>query len=304
MTFRYYRRIESQGWQDHAKLKVNSLWRRRVKGMLSGDQNKAVIEHDHGPATTVHVFRADPTNCGDWWSLPARYFTFPSHDNVVDINDWGPDTHFAGTAILGGGGLIGPAFSHLESMLDRPEIICVGWGLGENMLDDKRSGYVSGAAALPDYVSRFRLLGIRDVIDGFRWVPCASCMHPVFSGHHEIKHEIVVFEHKRLPLGIDGLPRMTNQGNDIDAIVRFIASGKTVVTNSYHGAYWAILLGRPCVTIPFSSKFYRMKHPPHLCPHDEWRQGVDKARVYESALAESRKANVDFYADVMDLLLG
>lgn len=302
MAFKYYRCITSQGWRSSTALRARSKTERKVAGLLGGFKDSALLEHDHADGNIVHMFRADPTNCGDWWSLPARYFTFPLHDNVVDVNDYGGRSLLKGMVILGGGGLIGPAFRQIGDMLGDPGIRCIGWGLGDNMLDDKRSGYVGGFTDLPDYIRQFKLLGIRDVIDGLRWVPCASCMHPVFSENYERRHDVVVLEHKRIPLGIKGVPTMTNNGNDIEQIVRFIASGDTVVTNSYHGAYWAILLGRKCVAIPFSSKFHRMRHPATLCQPGDWKSGMVKATIHDNALAESRLANVRFYADVMELL--
>ncbi|ACL71571.1 conserved hypothetical protein [Thioalkalivibrio sulfidiphilus HL-EbGr7] len=249
-----------------------------------------------------HIFRADPTNCGDWWSLPAHYFTFPNHDSVIDINDYEPGMDFNRIAIIGGGGLIGPAFRQLEDLIERNDVICIGWGLGNNMTDDKRTGYVAHGAPLPEYATRFNLLGIRDVVEGLRWVPCASCMHPSFRHDYPVIHDIVVFEHKRIPLNIGPFPRMSNAGSDIERVIRFLASGDTIITNSYHGAYWAALLNRKCVAIPFSSKFYGFKHPPALTTIDGWKGAIRRATAYSEALQSCRAANISFYSDVSELV--
>lgn len=302
MSFKYSKRIVTEGWQSCSRFRPVHKTARKISGILGAPDPASILPASLGREPISHIFRADPTNCGDWWSLPAHYFTFPRHDAVIDINDYTPRVPFRGTAIIGGGGLIGPAFSQLEDLVKRPDVRCIGWGLGNNMLDDKRSGYVSDTVSLPDYIKHFDLLGVRDFVEGLRWVPCASCMHPLFSGDYEITSDFVIFEHKRLPIAIDGFPRLTNNGSDIDSIVRFLASGETVLTNSFHGAYWATLLGRRCIAFPFSSKFYGLKHQVPLCRQQEWRDFLSKTVVYDAALAECRRANIEFYRDVVSLL--
>ena len=46
---------------------------------------------------------------------------------------------------------------------------------------------------------------------------------------------------------------------DENKTIEFIGSGDVVVTNSYHGAYWATLLGKVVVAFPWASKFYGLK---------------------------------------------
>jgi len=74
-----------------------------------------------------------------------------------------------------------------------------------------------------------------------------------------------------------------------------------VVTNSYHGAYWATLLGRRVVAIPNMSKMYRFKHAPVIGRAQDWRKLAALAVAYPEALAECRAANLAFFADVAAL---
>jgi len=301
MAFKYYKSVQSSKWKSNTEIEINSKTNRKLKGLLFKSSPDSILP-EWNEHTLSHMYRADRTNCGDWWSLPAHYFTFPSHDNVIEINDYNPKSSIGGTVIVGGGGLIGPAFKQLEDLVRRNDTHTIGWGLGNNMLDDKTSGYVPDSVPLPKFVDSFDLLGIRDDIKGRRWVPCASCMHPAFSKQYDIKHDIVIFEHKRIPIPIDGFPRLSNNGNDIEEIIAFLASGETVITNSYHGAYWAILLGRRCVALPFSSKFYAFRHPPALGHVETWRDLVRQAQKNDNALYECREANIQFYMDVMNFL--
>ena len=299
MAFKYYRCIDSSSWQSSVNIQINSKNIRKLKSFVS-NSSQIIFEEN---IDLYHMFRADKTNCGDWWSLPAHYFTFPSESQVVEINDYTNEQLKSGSIIIGGGRLIGPAFKQLEFLLAQKNIKKIGWGLGNNMLDNKKTGYVSHSVPFPKYVENFDLLGVRDYIHGYRWVPCASCMHPAFSKKYEIKHDIVIFEHKRIPINIKGFPKLNNTGNDIEKILSFLGSAETVITNSYHGAYWAILLGRKCIVFHFSSKFYGFKHKPSIGQIHEWRSLLDKATVHKEALYESKEANIKFYNDVMKLLM-
>ena len=159
----------------------------------------------------------------------------------------------------------------------------------------------------PDYMNRFDLIGVRDHDTGFRWVPCASCMHPLFDKQYEITNEIVWFEHKKRLLDnkiFDKLPspRMLNTGQNLQQILEFLGSGETVITNSYHGVYWATLLGRKVVCIPWGSKFHAFKHPPVMATDKNWSDMIAKTTSYPDALAECRIANKDFHQDVVKLI--
>ena len=114
------------------------------------------------------------------------------------------------------------------------------WGAGLNSKDVSVDSY---DAKYPSYLNRFHLVGVRDWDTEFRWVPCASCMHPAFDKEYEIKNEFVWFEHKKRLIDnkwfdIKPAPRMLNTGQNIEQIIEFLGSAETVFTNSYHGVYW------------------------------------------------------------------
>ena len=72
-------------------------------------------------------------------------------------------------------------------------------------------------------------------------------------------------------------------------------SGETVITNSFHGTYWALLLKRKVVCIPFSSKFYGFRYPPAYCTDGDWRKAARQASVRPDALEDARHHNLKFY---------
>ena len=105
------------------------------------------------------------------------------------------------------------------------------------------------------------------------------------------------------PDELDGIPRATNRDFDFSKTLEFLASGRTVLTTSYHGAYWASLLERPCVVIkPWSSKFYTLMHAPMIADLGNWRDAAEHASFHPLALEDCREANVAFYNDALRLI--
>ena len=190
------------------------------------------------------------------------------------------------------------------SQLDKsigPRIL---WGAGHNSRDKDTEPYT---IEYPSYLNQFHLVGVRDWDTDYRWVPCASCMHSAFDKEYEIKNEIVWFEHKKKMydgkfLDTIPAPRMLNTGQNMDQIIEFLASGETVVTNSYHGVYWATLLGRKVVCLPWGSKFNMFRHPPVMASEKNWQDKIDKAVSYPNSLDECRTANKEFYEDVLKFI--
>ena len=93
---------------------------------------------------------------------------------------------------------------------------------------------------------------------------------------------------------------MSNHGATLDDVLQFLSSGEVVITNSYHGAYRATLLGRAAVIVTQnSSKFYHMKH---VHPYAKWEDAMKAERHwYPNALEECRAANMAFHAKVKDI---
>lgn len=253
----------------------------------------------------VSLFRADRTNVGDWFSAPVRHLRALDGPEV-DIFRINAPTLIDAPTIIGGGGLFSPVFNtRFEQITFAPAHPVIGWGLGENMRIDTQGGWVDeGPFELPAWTGRCDLLGVRDYGSVAPWVPCVSCLHPSFLSPHVPVHEVVVFSHKRIPIDAPGLPGMTNEGHDLEAVLDFLGSGHVVVTNSYHGAYWATLLGRAVVALPFSSKFWGLRHRPVFARPAGWRRAIEFARPYPTALADCRRATQEFAAQAVAMLGG
>lgn len=178
------------------------------------------------------------------------------------------------------------------------------WGAGINTRDKDDDSY---GVQYPSYVDKFHLVGVRDFVPDYKWVPCASCMHSAFNKKYEITNKVVWFEHKKRLIDnksfdVYPCPRMVNTGQNMDQIIEFLGSAETVVTNSYHGVYWATLLNRKVVCIPWSNKFNFFKHPPTMATDRNWADKIEDSISYKDALEECRLANVDFFNSVKNMI--
>jgi len=224
----------------------------------------------------ANVFRADDTNVGDWHCAPFRYFDLGRA--YLDILDFEPSTEGHDESVkaladrhvvLGGGGLMAktfhPKLAHLAEQ--RPRLLSlVAWGIAESEYVDRSGGLVPPyPGPLPDYMSAFDLIALRDTGGNLHsrveWAPCVSCMAPAFDKHPKVTRHAVIYEHKSIPIPIDGLDRVSNEGRSLESKVAFLGSAELVITNSYHGAYRAILLGRRVLAVPNMSKIVPISPP-------------------------------------------
>lgn len=242
----------------------------------------------------VHI-RNSP-NCGDLASCPADYFDFGKD---VEIYNYSDDVPAGGTVVYGGGTMV-----NWLNMGGRPTgRINILWGAGSSRREQ--------VDPWPD-PEGFDLVGLREwtpereAMDG-RYVPCVSCMSRLFDRGYRPTREAVRFVNAERAItqgycmDASDLPTMTN-ASPLETVIPFLASGEVVVTNSYHGAFWATLLGRKVVCVPYSSKFHWFKFPPAMSDSgNDWRRKAEQARVYPEALEDCRRVNREFYRRVMEV---
>lgn len=173
------------------------------------------------------------------------------------------------------------------------------WGAGHNGDSELDFNEIKWPKSFP----RYRTVGIRDYNQGskFNWVPCASCMHPALAKKYSIKNDVIWFEHKKQLLkdfGSDSIPRFINSGSNVEQTIELLGSANIILTNSYHGVYWGTLLRKKVLLVggAWSSKFKWFKHPPVIVgKKDDWRDFVDRALVYDSALDECRSTTEHYW---------
>jgi hypothetical protein len=250
-------------------------------------QEEGVLHVSYLPVV-LNFHKLNRSNTGDMSCPVANYFELPLPVVKADLCEVKRTDLNVACSIVGGGGLFYFKNS-LQYLCEHKQSPVIGWGLGANDHDVTRPAY-------PDWISGFDLLAVRDWGTGLRWVPCPSCMSPLFDAPNPPQQEIVVLEHQDRPILLP-FPRIDNTC-PMEELVQFLASGETVITNSYHGMYWASLLGRKVVVFPFSSRFYGMRHPVTLCDPAHWAAAVRSATGCTEALEECREANREFHAEV------
>lgn len=242
---------------------------------------------------TVNQLILRTRNVGDFVSAPCRYFDVPG-GVLMDLRDTRPKNT---KAVIFGGGALGVRFlKHKVHQRTAPPI-SIAWGVGTSVHKEIEIG---------EPASWLTLYGSREWQQpGTVYVPCASCMSHLFDKNYEIEHDAVVYYNKDPRIGkpdIKGLPTMHNE-NPFKEAIRFLGSGSVVLTNSYHGAYWATLLGRKVVVIdPYSSKFHHYKFAPQYAQSSGWRTAAARAVTYPEALVDARDANAAFYERVRELI--
>jgi hypothetical protein len=261
----------------------------------------------------TNIHRIDD-NIGDWMSSPLRFYSFPTITEEVDILGVKSGFSLDHDVLLGGGGLLArdPFAAGVQYISKHTRGLLIGWGIGHNSYTG-----LGESLSYPDCLRRFTLLGVRDYGQGLPYVPCVSCLSPLFDRACEVRHEVVVYRHGKKPWPLQigaGIPVMQNTeatrvpggGSEMCAafgrVIEFLSHAEIILTNSYHGMYWGVLLGKKVLAVPFSTKFYALKYKIPFLKNDDWRQHLRDARVYPEALDECRSLNRSFYEKVLALL--
>lgn len=180
------------------------------------------------------------------------------------------------------------------------------WGVGHNKDYQKHS---EDKIKYPKWLRMFDSVGIRDYNQEYEWVPCASCMHPALRKTYTIRNDVIWFEHKKqliksLDFGSDPIPRYINSGNNIEQTIELLGSANTIMTNSYHGAFWGTLLKKRVIVVgPWSSKFNAMKHAPTFIEKGiYWKNIIDDIPVYDTALEECIDVTEEYWNKVKEMI--
>ena len=247
----------------------------------------------------INLFRYDQNNAGDYNCSPLQYFDL-NHDILVVNTDFESmkiiykEENINLPVIIGGGGIFydNQAFL-IENLCYRHRGLKIIWGAGFNFKNHK------DVPNIPYYLKKINHIGIRDNVHDFEWVPCASCMHELFNKKYEEKFEIGIVEHHESPIK-SNLPKINNS-KKIKDIIYFIGSCKKIITNSYHGYYWSILLNKEVNVIPLhnSSKFFHLKYKVPIIKNSEI---FIESKKYDYALNECREKNINFYNKLINLI--
>ena len=120
----------------------------------------------------------------------------------------------------------------------------------------------------------------------------AERRHLLFALHRDTRREGAFLERvlKRAP----GPYEIVFNDEGAERIIGKMRSASAVVTNSYHGAYWATLLAKPVVAIGGGTKMLLMKHKPTIADADSWDARLKEAVGYRDALQECCDLTLNF----------
>lgn len=275
----------------------------------------------------VNILRTNTPNIGDLLSAPSLYFAELSDAPRMEVRgflaheagsheaarEWHRLLRSATGIIVGGGGLLGNDFFDrpLDYLFEHKPSFAkvVVWGAGHNSVT--RRDWRDFSQSYDVTRHPFDLMGVRDAGSPYKWVPCVSCMHPALDVHisGQAQHEVALYAHhddaqwkqEILANLSPGTPVLDNDA-EFDEVLSFISATDLLLTNSFHGVYWATLLGRRVIAFPSSSKFYSLKHPVPLCDPSDWRRFTRMATRYPEAIEECRAANKAYAREVLEFL--
>ena len=278
---------------------------------------RKVLQQPQSEEGIINIHRHDPTNVGDYYCAPYRYFP-QLQDRYLDIygirskkrairNKW-IDEVSHNALIIGGGGLLNRnnfdiQMQLFESLAETGKRVVV-WGAGHNARNFHQFNKNKAYDVDP---SKFGLFGVRDFGMPGEWVPCVSCMHPIFDQEFSETQSVGIVFHKKslkdksLVNSLANYPTMSNK-DDLESLINFIGKSACIVSDSYHASYWAMLMGKKVIAIPNSSKFYDLKDQPHLSTYNDFEKDLSKAFSFDGLLEEYRERNRIFAAKVFDYL--
>lgn len=262
-------------------------------------------------------------NCGDYWSSPKYYFqdflNLPQNNlsDLRKLNDI--------KIIIINGEINKKNLDEIKLFKKKTGTKVIGWALGLNHFDYTNDNMLISNIAKSrilnrNYFSDFDLVGHRDfgLEFDFDWVSCPSCLHPLFQKYKLIppNKKIGVFYNLNMfkIKGIEEEDYMADDNFDLESKIKFLSNYEFVVTNSYHGVYWAQLLKRKVICLPVKYSLLNFRYPPVYLKRKNLKIAMknDSLKlnkdVFESCtetpnfLDECIEANNKFHRDVIQII--
>lgn len=253
------------------------------------------------------INRIDKENAGDWSCCPLPYFysyfkqfSLIRHDiDFINYNEISKRD----VVILGGSGMINVTVS-FNNAINKILHMCdnvVMWAGGFNT---HGAQWFQGQEFPEIDFELFSLIGIRDYQhpSGIEYLPCPSVL--AFPNPNldeiQVKGKYGVIEHKDLPIKALLIEDKITNNASMETIYTFIRSHEAILTNSYHCAYWTMILGRKAIVVnKFSTKFDFFKYKPEFIRISEDDSAAQKAEKIEKAFADA-SIYLDFYDEAVE----
>ncbi len=279
-----------------------------IKNIQSITKKILIIYFSNKKTTKIiNIWRVKTPNIGDLVCSPSLYFK-ELQENAYNIDICYFNTFLNlknKTIVVGGGGLLQPYFEkairNILKLSKYNKIIFFGVGFDNYIGRDK----------LIDINADNIILSTRDFPSKYLYAPCPSCLSPLFTKYKNnttILGNYALYLHGDYSKQIEKdliLPCLYNtKVTTFEEALKFISSYNIILTNSYHGLYWATLLNKKVIILPWIDKYnnidfaYKLKnfkyHHPLL---KNWKQyqTITNLYNYPEALEECRKIDIDFF---------
>lgn len=241
----------------------------------------------------IEIHRHKNKNIGDHFCNPSRYFNLGDNVKTYDVLEENIPIE-GNIVVVGGGGLIHEKFYKSLKIIGKklPKKL-ITWGIGFN--NDKGLNKEIIDYNFFNFVDLCSLRDFHKPQIEHEYVPCVSCMHHAFDKKYEVKNKVSCFFHyNRRSLKPNNMPFLDNRQKDIEKTIKFIGETETLLTDSYHGAYWGQLLGKNVQVVSWSVKFDYMKYKPIYV--ENWKNyQKTKDRIKTNFLIECRNLNKSFF---------
>ena len=146
-------------------------------------------------------------------------------------------------------------------------------------------------------------LSFTDNIDNKKWVPCVSCMHKVFDKEYNTTHGLVaVLDHTSdFRLKIKAPTMFDNE--ELKNVIHLIGSGETLITNSYYGVYWGLLLGRRVLVVNCTNPAIDYLPIPFIRSSNRFYKDIKTFEKNNSILGMCREKNTLFWRNLRERIL-
>jgi exopolysaccharide biosynthesis predicted pyruvyltransferase EpsI len=278
----------------------------------------SVLKKEQKNNGVLNIHRINEKNVGDFYCAPHLYFD-QLKDKKIDISGFRSiktnvteawiNKISENSLIIGGGGLLN--IHHFQLQMDLFQQLAqkgkktVIWGAGHNEIN--LQNYNQEKKYWID-TTKFGIVGTRDYSFPGEWVPCVSCLNPIFDSVDKTEeHEIGLLfnsksiKDKNLINKFKNYPHSSNTTN-LEEMINFIGKCNTIVTNSYHAMYWAILMEKKVIGISATSKFLDFKYKTPITTFEDFESHLNKTTLYTGVLEECREINLKFSEKVFDYL--
>lgn len=214
-------------------------------------------------------------NVGDWISSPYYYFRdyFFQYTCILH-SQWAVLWHEIerdDIVIFGGGGILDNSDELnriLNQLIEKCDNVII-WGAGTHRYNEN-SIFGRQPVSVKINYDRAAIVGVRDFEhpSGLPYLPCVSCMNPAFCTlQRQVPITRTVGAIKSAleeSFDIKSLPSWVTNAEPIGTIVKYILSSQIIITSSYHGAFWSMLMGKK-VILPATrleiDKYRYFRHP-------------------------------------------